>query len=214
MERRTSLQKTTIIGEALIGGRGNLSLYTFLTATLLSQPERWTVDRLVGQLEEQCGRALQTYDELRSAKMAGMEPPAAASGLEITVVGWSAAFGRMLGVVDTTRIYATGFSMGGSAAWLAPTLDASLLAAILTFSGIAPSDEHAATFTALPALVVHGNADSKNPITGDPRFIQAIQRAGGTQVQLREYDGLGRQPPADLQPGRWWRDWLFAQRRP
>lgn len=116
--------------------------------------------------------------------------------------------------VDTTRIYAAGFSMGGSAAWLAPTLDASLLAAIVPFSGIAPSDEHAAAFTALPVWVVHGNADSENPITADRRFVQAIQRAGGTQVQLREYDGLGHQPPADLQPGRWWRDWLFAQRRP
>ena len=34
-----------------------------------------------------------------------------------------------------------------------------------------------------------------------------------TLTALREYAGLGHQPPGDLVPGTWWRDWLFARRR-
>lgn len=115
--------------------------------------------------------------------------------------------------VDTTRVYATGFSMGGSAAWLAPTLDDTLLAAIVPFSGIAPPDGSARLLRQLPVLIVHGDADTENPITADRRFFRALQRAGNRHVQLREYEGLAHQPPADLQPGHWWRDWLFAQQR-
>jgi hypothetical protein len=28
---------------------------------------------------------------------------------------------------------------------------------------------------------------------------------------LREYKGLKHQPPSDVYPGYWWRDWLFSQ---
>lgn len=115
--------------------------------------------------------------------------------------------------VDPSRIYATGFSMGGSAAWLAPTLDTTLLAAIVPVSGIAPSSDHAIAYRDLPVLIMHGNADDENPITADRRMFDAIRDAGGQHIRFREYQGLGHQPPADLQPGSWWRDWLFQQRR-
>ena len=41
--------------------------------------------------------------------------------------------------VDTSRIYAVGFSMGGSAAWLSPTLAPGQFAAIVPIAGIAQS---------------------------------------------------------------------------
>lgn len=115
--------------------------------------------------------------------------------------------------VDAARIYAVGFSMGGSAAWLVPTLDPSLFAAIMPVSGIAPADRWSAALTPVPALVLHGTADAENPITADRRFVRALQARGAQQVRLREYYGLGHQPPADLVPGAWWRDWLFGQAR-
>ncbi len=115
--------------------------------------------------------------------------------------------------VDHSRIYALGFSMGGSAAWLAPTLQPDLLAAIVPISGIAPANAHADTFKALPVLVLHGSADDENPITADRRFVAAVHAAGGKQIQLREYAGLAHTPPADIHPGNWWRDWLFQQHR-
>jgi predicted peptidase len=115
--------------------------------------------------------------------------------------------------VDRSRIYATGFSMGGSAAWLLPHLDPEMFAAIVPISGIAPSDSQAFQVAKLPILAIHGNADSENPMTADRRFIQAIVSQGGRSARLREYQGLDHQPPADMYPGLWWRDWLFSQQR-
>jgi len=116
--------------------------------------------------------------------------------------------------VDKSRIYAVGFSMGGSSAWLAPTLRPHLFAAVVPISGIAPADSFAAVFKNLPTLVIHGNADTDNPIVVDRRFIGEVMRIGGKNIQFREYEGLDHQLPAEIYPGYWWRDWLFGQSRP
>ena len=115
--------------------------------------------------------------------------------------------------VDRSRIYAVGFSMGGSATWLSPTLEPSLFAAIVPVSGIAPDDSLASVFKNLPVLVLHGSLDSENPITADHRFFNSIIRAGGRRIWFREYDALNHQPPSDIYPGYWWRDWMLKQIR-
>ncbi|HZF98622.1 MAG TPA: PHB depolymerase family esterase [Pseudoxanthomonas sp.] len=115
--------------------------------------------------------------------------------------------------VDQSKVYAVGFSMGGSAAWLSPTLEPSLFAAIVPISGIAPDDSLAHLYSRLPTLVIHGGSDKENPITSDRRFYQSIKIAGGKKISLREYEGLDHQPPSDIYPGFWWRDWLFGQAR-
>lgn len=117
-------------------------------------------------------------------------------------------------MVDQSRIYASGFSMGGSAAWLAAMLKPKLFAAIVPISGIAP-DKHAARgLKDVPVWVMHGNADPENPIAPDLRLAQAIRALGGERILFREYDGLDHRLHEDLFPGYWWRDWLFKQRRP
>ena len=58
--------------------------------------------------------------------------------------------------IDPTRIYATGFSMGGSASWLLPVLAPDLFAAIVPISGVAPKSEQAKDFLDLPVYAVHG----------------------------------------------------------
>lgn len=115
--------------------------------------------------------------------------------------------------VDKSRIYAVGFSMGGSAAWLSPTLRPDLFAAIVAFSGIAPENSFAPLFKSLPTWVIHGGSDTENPITADLRFVREVDRIGGDRIQIREYRGLDHQPPAESYPGYWWRDWLFEQHR-
>jgi predicted peptidase len=115
--------------------------------------------------------------------------------------------------VDRQRIYVTGFSMGGSAAWLAPTLRPGLFAAAIPISGIAPDRSRAGLLKDLPLLVLHGDADTENPIDADREMVRAIRALGGRHIRLREYSGLAHQPPGDLIPGDWWRDWLFTQTR-
>ncbi len=115
--------------------------------------------------------------------------------------------------VDRDRIYATGFSMGGSATWLAPTLKPGLFAAAVPIAGIPPARSGAASLADLPMLVLHGDADTENPIDGDREMVRAIRSLGGRQVRLREYVGLAHQPPGDLIPGDGWRMWLFQQQR-
>jgi len=115
--------------------------------------------------------------------------------------------------VDSKRIYALGFSMGGSAAWLAPTLKPNLFAAIIPISGIAPKNESADALQDLPVWVMHGNADTENPIFADQRLTNFIRKRGGQRIFFREYDGLDHQLAADIYPGYWWRNWLFEQHR-
>ena len=115
--------------------------------------------------------------------------------------------------VDRQRIYAAGFSMGGSATWLVAAARPDLFAAIVPVSGIAPADDAARSLLGMPAWVIHGNADPENPIDADRRLVAAIRALGGSKVRLREYDGLDHRMPADSYPGDWWRQWLFDQRR-
>ncbi len=111
------------------------------------------------------------------------------------------------------RIYATGFSMGGSASWLALLARPNLFAAAVPMSGIAPERRHAKALAGIPLLVLHGDADDENPIDSDREMVAAIRAAGGSKVRLREYAGLAHRAPAELVPGDWWRDWLFTQHR-
>jgi len=115
--------------------------------------------------------------------------------------------------VDRHRIYAVGFSMGGSTAWLSAAARPDLFAAIVPIGAVAPADEAARLLTGVPAWAMHGDADTENPIAADRRLVASIRKAGGSQARLREYVGLDHQLPADFYPGQWWRDWLFAQRR-
>jgi predicted peptidase len=115
--------------------------------------------------------------------------------------------------VNSARIYALGFSMGGSAAWLAPTLKPNLFAAIIPISGIAPENKSADVLQDLPIWVMHGNADVENPILADLRLTNLIRKRGGERIFFREYDGLDHQLHADIYPGYWWRNWLFEQHR-
>ncbi len=113
--------------------------------------------------------------------------------------------------VDPGRLYATGFSMGGSTTWLAAVARPRFFAAVVPVSAVAPDRRPAADLAHLPALAFHGDADTENPIASDREWAAALHLANGRQMRLREYVGLTHQPPGDFIPGDWWRDWMFAQ---
>lgn len=103
--------------------------------------------------------------------------------------------------VDPLRIYAIGFPMSRPAARLAPALAPALFSTVAPISGIAPANNHAPAFKALPVLVLRGAADDENPITIDRRFFAVTQKAGGRRIGFRQYAGLAHQPLADIHPG-------------
>ena len=94
-----------------------------------------------------------------------------------------------------------------------PRMGATDVCPLVPISGIAPENSLAPIFKALPTLVLHGIADTENPIAADRRFVTEVERIGGKQILFREYEGLEHQLPAEIFPGYWWRDWLFEQSR-
>jgi predicted peptidase len=114
--------------------------------------------------------------------------------------------------IAADRVYVTGFSMGASAATQALLQQPGMFAAAVAFSGIAPERSAAARLAATPLLIVHGNADSENPIEPDRAMVAALQRQPGAKVRFLEYQGLEHQVPPDMLLSAAWRDWLFAQR--
>ncbi|MFS2007444.1 dienelactone hydrolase family protein [Duganella sp. CT11-25] len=115
--------------------------------------------------------------------------------------------------IAADRIYITGFSMGASAATQSLLFQPGMFAAAVAFSGIPPERGAAARLSATPLLIVHGNADTENPIEPDRALVAALQRQPGARLRFLEYQGMEHQVPADMLLSAAWRDWLFAQRR-
>jgi predicted peptidase len=115
--------------------------------------------------------------------------------------------------IDPDRIYVTGFSMGASAATQAVLQAPGNFAAVVAFSGIAPDRTAAARLSAIPLMIVHGNADAENPIDPDRAMVAALEHIPGAHFRFLEYLGMDHQVPFDMLLATAWRDWLFAQRR-
>lgn len=116
--------------------------------------------------------------------------------------------------VAAERVYVTGFSMGASAATQALLHQPGLFAAAVTFSGIAPERSEAARLAATPLMLVHGDADSDNPIGPDRALFAALQRQPSATVRFIEYQGLEHTVPPAMLLSPAWREWLLGQRLP
>ncbi|MQA23783.1 alpha/beta hydrolase [Rugamonas rivuli] len=89
-----------------------------------------------------------------------------------------------------------------------------MFVAAAAFSGIAPERAAAAQLKDLPLLLVHGNADTENPIEADRAMFAALQRQpGGAKARFIEYQGMEHMVPPDMLLSPVWRDWLFAQHK-
>jgi predicted peptidase len=113
--------------------------------------------------------------------------------------------------IDRSRVYAIGFSMGGSAAWDALALRPELFAAAVPIAGVPPPRDEAPRIAQIPILIVHGTRDTENPIDPDRAMYAALRSAGARRVRFREYEGLDHNVPPDMFLGTRWREWLFAQ---
>lgn len=114
--------------------------------------------------------------------------------------------------VDPARVYAIGFSMGASTVWNALALRPDLFAAGVPIAGI-PNPSAADRVAQTPVWVVHGNADTANPIGPDRGMVAALRARRGAEVRFWEFDGLGHAVPPALLAGDAFMEWLFAHRR-
>ena len=92
--------------------------------------------------------------------------------------------------IDEDTIYAAGSSMGGFAVWDAMVRHNDVFAAGVAVCG-GGDPAKAEVLKDTPMFVFHGTADETVPLSGSTDMVQAIEAAGGTQVQYTEYAGAG-----------------------
>ncbi|MGF1925556.1 MAG: prolyl oligopeptidase family serine peptidase, partial [Bacteroidia bacterium] len=86
--------------------------------------------------------------------------------------------------IDVTRIYALGFSMGGSSVTNVLSARPDLFAAGVSISGI-PQFDKVKTLSNIPLWLMHGNLDTENPFASDAQFY----KEAGSKTRFWEIDG-------------------------
>ncbi len=114
--------------------------------------------------------------------------------------------------IDTTRVYAIGFSMGASTVWNAINLRPTLFAAAIPIAGV-PNPAHRDGVARTPLWIIHGNADTANPIEQDRAMYALLRAVPGAQVQFSEFDQGVHQVPPMLATSDAFAAWLFRHRR-
>ena len=116
-------------------------------------------------------------------------------------------------LVDPARVYLTGISMGGFAAFDLAVRTPEKFAAMASICG-GGDPARAGSLRALPVLVAHGMDDPVVPIACSRTMADAVRAAGGS-VTVREYPGVGHEawPKACTSEADGVLTWMFAQHR-
>lgn len=113
--------------------------------------------------------------------------------------------------IDDEKIYATGFSMGGSSVTNALTLRPELFAAALSVSGI-PQFDRVQALADIPLWLIHGNEDTENPPASDRLFYK--EAGFKDKILFWEFEQTAHN---DILPavvsGEKLPQWLFAHKR-
>lgn len=80
--------------------------------------------------------------------------------------------------VDRSRVYLTGFSMGGYGTWQTAAAMPGVFAAIAPLSGLADLDD-VPKLVGIPTWVFHGARDRNVPLSESVKMVRALRRAGG-----------------------------------
>lgn len=114
--------------------------------------------------------------------------------------------------VDEDRIYVTGLSMGGFGSWAMAATSPERFAAIVPICG-GGQVESASTMVNLPIWVFHGDADPVVPISRSIEMVKAIEKAGGENVQLTTYPGVGHDSWTRTYDNPRLYEWLLSKKR-
>jgi predicted peptidase len=92
--------------------------------------------------------------------------------------------------VDEDRVYLTGLSMGGYGSWRLAADHPERFAAVVPICG-AGKTEDADKLKALPIWAWHGAADPTVPVKNSIDMVEAIKKAGGTNIRFTILEGIG-----------------------
>ena len=87
--------------------------------------------------------------------------------------------------IDQKRIYAIGYSMGGSTTINAISARPDLFAAGVSIAGI-PQFDRMASITHIPLWLIHGRDDTENPIDSDEWFYEELRTKGLIRLWIFE----------------------------
>jgi predicted peptidase len=113
--------------------------------------------------------------------------------------------------VDVTRIYLTGYSLGGRGTWDVAMANPERFAAIAPVCGAADS-AHVEALKAVPVWAFHGAKDCVIPIRSTQTMINALQAAGG-HARLTIYSDRGHDIGGLIYGNAELYMWLLSQRR-
>lgn len=114
---------------------------------------------------------------------------------------------------DPKRVYLTGLSMGGFGTWELAAKYPDTFAAVIPICGRGnPAD--AEKLKQLPIWVFHGEADTLVPPSFSREMVDALQKAGSTQVKYTELPGVGHNSWDPAYSSAEVMRWLLAQKKP
>ena len=115
---------------------------------------------------------------------------------------------------DTSRIYVTGSSNGGGAAWSMTAWYPEVFAAAVPLAGTGDTGAAAAIasrYTQVPIWTFHGDADTTLSVEGTRKLVEAIQAAGGEKIIYTEIAGGTHNIWKEAAATEGLIDWIFAQ---
>ncbi|MCL2622573.1 MAG: prolyl oligopeptidase family serine peptidase [Planctomycetaceae bacterium] len=112
--------------------------------------------------------------------------------------------------IDSTRIYLTGFSMGGFGTFRTAAAYPDRFAAVVPVAG-GGDVGHAGQLKHLPLWAFHGDADDVVSIKGSQDMIDAIQSKGGHECRLTIYPNTGHGIPPNVYRNKELYIWLLKQ---
>ncbi len=114
--------------------------------------------------------------------------------------------------VDQDKIYLTGLSRGGSAAWELAVQYPEKFAAMAVVCGMAPVPYAAWIDRNMPIWVFHGTEDKSIPISESEEMVRKL-KAIGQNVKFTKYEGVGHNSWERAYTTEELYDWFVKQRR-
>ncbi|SIS50502.1 Dienelactone hydrolase family protein [Zobellia uliginosa] len=114
--------------------------------------------------------------------------------------------------VDTTRIYLTGLSRGGGAAWEMAVQYPKKFAAMAVVCGMTPLPYASWIDKKMPIWVFHGEEDQSIPISESDTMVAKL-KSMGYEVRFTRYPGVGHDAWVPAYENEELYEWFVAQKR-